>query len=730
MKLYAFLYSATISLALLTATSHAASTGPTRPVVQQNFKQLLETKACPGCDLAGADLTRVDLKDANLEGANLAGAKLYLANLANANLQGANLQGAALGGADLANADLRGANLTGAILEGAYLDTAKMQGKVVTSKPYEDEALAGVGEKVYVPDESQSKPMPFTQDSAVTESTAPSTSSQPVLESKGESVDPSPSQQPQEVKSKQAVAMSDAVVPEAAITDEKAEEPTAPPQEAMQERDPIEPPIETVQIEPASKAKTPPVAIEKEEVAPQSVTPEIEEPPVLEAKSKKQLPPVEMSSSTVKTSEQTEAAATAAALPTVKEEPVDKPVAEEPEVPAAPATVEARQTDQVAPAAFSATEEQETQATEPVQPKQIPVIESNNKKKIAPAEPSVDLAQQEAQDIQEAVQQKSIESAEEVTVTETAAQTTLPETDSPPQGTSAPVEPPPALRESQETPPTVVAANTSQPPKAEPVIEQQHAVEETFRQPETTTVEKQASAPVKTAKASPVVPAQKQEDTVENLSPEMQQENNPEGIPTAITPEELMALPPEDPPEPAKLEAAEPEAEQQETEAMIASLPPVPEQATPPVEEVLPPPTETGQEYTVATPEEVQARQQQLIDKLLDTKRCFECNLAGADLSGENLDESDLERANLSGANLEGIDLNESNLKGAVFSGANLRNADLRKADLYLADFSDADLTGAKFDKALIDSTDFTGAMGMDLEGANLVNQENQPEQQ
>ena len=80
-------------------TVQAAPPGSSRPEVQQSFRQLMETRACPSCDLAGADLTRTDLKGVNLEGANLAGARLSLADLSGANLRGANLQGANLGGA-------------------------------------------------------------------------------------------------------------------------------------------------------------------------------------------------------------------------------------------------------------------------------------------------------------------------------------------------------------------------------------------------------------------------------------------------------------------------------------------------------------------------------------------------------------------------------------------------------------------------------------------------------
>ncbi|MDD3620765.1 MAG: pentapeptide repeat-containing protein, partial [Desulfobulbaceae bacterium] len=133
-----------------------------RQEVRENFQRLLETNACPGCDLSGAVMNRADLAGADLRGANLAGSKLYLANLAEADLRDANLQGAALGGADLAGADLTGANLTGAVLEGAYLKGARMEGRVETQRPYEAEGGPPVGELRYLAAEGASKDVPFT----------------------------------------------------------------------------------------------------------------------------------------------------------------------------------------------------------------------------------------------------------------------------------------------------------------------------------------------------------------------------------------------------------------------------------------------------------------------------------------------------------------------------------------------------------------------------------------
>lgn len=101
-----------------------------------------------------------------------------------------------------------------------------------------------------------------------------------------------------------------------------------------------------------------------------------------------------------------------------------------------------------------------------------------------------------------------------------------------------------------------------------------------------------------------------------------------------------------------------------------------------------------------------------LIEKLLDTNSCYECDLSGVDLSGEDLSGADLEGADLSGAILNNTDLAGTNLKGATLRGAKLQKADLRRADLYKADLSEADLTDADFRGALTDEAVFSGAIG------------------
>jgi uncharacterized protein YjbI with pentapeptide repeats len=101
-----------------------------------------------------------------------------------------------------------------------------------------------------------------------------------------------------------------------------------------------------------------------------------------------------------------------------------------------------------------------------------------------------------------------------------------------------------------------------------------------------------------------------------------------------------------------------------------------------------------------------------LVEKLLDSKRCYGCALAGVNLQDENLDDADLEGADLSGAQLEGVDFEGANLKNVSFRGANLRNVDLRNADLYKADLSGADLSGARLEGAQLDEANFDGSVG------------------
>ena len=77
-------------------------------------------------DLRGANLRRANLSEAALRGADLSEANLCKADLRGADLSGANLRGANLSGADLRRANLHWADLSGANLRGADLSEADL----------------------------------------------------------------------------------------------------------------------------------------------------------------------------------------------------------------------------------------------------------------------------------------------------------------------------------------------------------------------------------------------------------------------------------------------------------------------------------------------------------------------------------------------------------------------------------------------------------------------------
>ncbi|MEM9542481.1 MAG: serine/threonine-protein kinase [Cyanobacteria bacterium P01_E01_bin.42] len=112
-------------------------------------------------------------------------------------------------------------------------------------------------------------------------------------------------------------------------------------------------------------------------------------------------------------------------------------------------------------------------------------------------------------------------------------------------------------------------------------------------------------------------------------------------------------------------------------------------------------------------------------ERLLKTKACPSCNLAGMDLSYANLKKANLKNANLQGANLTGArlqganlklaNLNRARLRSAILSGANLQNAQLKEAqlvranltkvDLRRADLRFADLSNSQLDAAILGET-------------------------
>ena len=98
---------------------------------------------CPGCNLAGVDLSGARLPGVNLSGANLKGANLSGANLRGANLSGANLQGANLSGAMLQGANLQGVTAAGADFSGSNLKGDDLQGDQLNNTNFHAAQLSG-----------------------------------------------------------------------------------------------------------------------------------------------------------------------------------------------------------------------------------------------------------------------------------------------------------------------------------------------------------------------------------------------------------------------------------------------------------------------------------------------------------------------------------------------------------------------------------------------------------
>jgi uncharacterized protein YjbI with pentapeptide repeats len=105
-----------------------------------------------------------------------------------------------------------------------------------------------------------------------------------------------------------------------------------------------------------------------------------------------------------------------------------------------------------------------------------------------------------------------------------------------------------------------------------------------------------------------------------------------------------------------------------------------------------------------ASPAEENSIVQENKEKLLKTKSCPGCDLAGVNLNRADLVGADLQGANLTKAkfflaNLAGANLQKARLQGAGFGGADLADADFRGADLRDVSLSGAYYRGAHFDK-------------------------------
>lgn len=90
------------------------------------------------------------------------------------------------------------------------------------------------------------------------------------------------------------------------------------------------------------------------------------------------------------------------------------------------------------------------------------------------------------------------------------------------------------------------------------------------------------------------------------------------------------------------------------------------------------------------------------LNTLISTKRCVNCNLVNANLSGARLNNADLTYADLSSANLRGADLSYANLERARLRYANLNFASLYNANLEYVNLENADLSYANLSRAVL----------------------------
>lgn len=76
-----------------------------------------DKRDCPGCVLAGADLSHTCVKGGDLTGANFDRVNAHYMCMSRANFTNVTFRNADLTGANLANSNMTGADLTGAVLE-------------------------------------------------------------------------------------------------------------------------------------------------------------------------------------------------------------------------------------------------------------------------------------------------------------------------------------------------------------------------------------------------------------------------------------------------------------------------------------------------------------------------------------------------------------------------------------------------------------------------------------
>ncbi len=110
---------------------------------QEQIRQLLETKSCPGCYLALSDLSHKNLSRANLEEAILSSSFLFETNLSHSNLKEINLGRASLGAADLSHCNLENAILSWTNLNGANLANSNLSNVDLTAADMMEVNLTG-----------------------------------------------------------------------------------------------------------------------------------------------------------------------------------------------------------------------------------------------------------------------------------------------------------------------------------------------------------------------------------------------------------------------------------------------------------------------------------------------------------------------------------------------------------------------------------------------------------
>ncbi|MBT5859608.1 MAG: pentapeptide repeat-containing protein [Alphaproteobacteria bacterium] len=102
-----------------------------------------ETLECPGCNLSGAVLKRLNLSGANLAGAILIDTNFHDATLVEANFAGANLTGANLNRADVRKSNFHGANLSEAMGFQSHFEGADLSDAILDEIRFERASMIG-----------------------------------------------------------------------------------------------------------------------------------------------------------------------------------------------------------------------------------------------------------------------------------------------------------------------------------------------------------------------------------------------------------------------------------------------------------------------------------------------------------------------------------------------------------------------------------------------------------